>query len=196
MDFEFVCNRTCYLLQAFIIFVYILKLNNMKENIKLGLLGLIAILTIVNTAYLVGDDGPVAGRNAVVESTLNSATADKTAINDIVSPEVNNGPKTSVAFAESEHDFGIIDQDTENRKVFVFTNTGTEPLIIENAKGSCGCTVPEYPKEPIAPGETGEINVIYKPGKQKGSQTKTVTITANTEPRNTILNIKANVEEI
>lgn len=168
----------------------------MKENIKLGLLGLIAILTIVNTAYLVGDDGPVAGRNAVVESTLNSATADKTAINDIVSPEVNNGPKTSVAFAESEHDFGIIDQDTENRKVFVFTNTGTEPLIIENAKGSCGCTVPEYPKEPIAPGETGEINVIYKPGKQKGSQTKTVTITANTEPRNTILNIKANVEEI
>ncbi|MCB0401790.1 MAG: DUF1573 domain-containing protein [Flavobacteriales bacterium] len=92
------------------------------------------------------------------------------------------------------HDFGTIDQDTKNTKVFKFTNTGKEPLIIEDAKGSCGCTVPTYPKEPIKPGETGEIEVAYSPGKQSGAQTKTVTITANTEPITTTLNISANVQ--
>ncbi|HRN42636.1 MAG TPA: DUF1573 domain-containing protein, partial [Vicingus sp.] len=73
------------------------------------------------------------------------------------------------------------------------TNTGSEPLIIENASGSCGCTVPTFPKEPIAPGKTGEIEVVYSPGTQQGAQTKTVTITANTEPITTTLNITANV---
>ena len=94
------------------------------------------------------------------------------------------------------HDFGKINQDTENKKIFTFTNTGTEPLVISNAVGSCGCTVPSYPKEPIAPGKTGEIEVVYKPGKQKGVQSKTVTITANTEPKTTRLSISADVQEI
>ena len=80
------------------------------------------------------------------------------------------------------------------KKIFKFTNTGSEPLIIEDAKGSCGCTVPVYPKEPIKPGETGEIEVEYSPGKQQGAQSKTVTITANTDPITTTLNISANVE--
>jgi len=105
-----------------------------------------------------------------------------------------NGPKTSITFAEYDHDFGNIQQDSENAYTFTFTNTGNEPLVIEKAKGSCGCTVPTYPKEPIAPGATGEIGVVYKPGKQKNNQTKKVTITANTDPVQTILTIKANVQ--
>ena len=105
------------------------------------------------------------------------------------------GPSTVMSFGETSHDFGSILQDSENTKVFTFTNTGSEPLIIENAKGSCGCTVPKYPKEPIPPGETGEIEVVYKPGKQKNKQTKNVTITANTEPAKTILTITADVQE-
>ncbi|KAA3652509.1 MAG: DUF1573 domain-containing protein [Bacteroidetes bacterium] len=116
-------------------------------------------------------------------------------MNDIEPATVieNAGPKTTVQFEEMEYDFGKIDQNTHNPKTFKFTNTGNEPLIISDAKGSCGCTVPDYPKHPIQPGETGEISVVYNPGTQANQQTKTVTITANTEPSTTVLRIKANV---
>jgi hypothetical protein len=109
---------------------------------------------------------------------------------------VANMAKTSIQFANYEHDFGQVMQDSENKYVFRFTNTGSEPLVIETAKGSCGCTVPEYPKEPIAPGGTGEIGVVYKPGKQKGQQNKNITITANTDPVQTIVKIKADVQVV
>lgn len=180
----------------------------MNEKIKLVFLGIIALTLIVNTYYVASNDGynftnPTTARNTFSQSA--TATADK-----ITNPAANNaidpmakpaqaapkGPSTSIKFKDTVHDFGNIKQDTENRKVFTFTNTGSEPLVIENAKGSCGCTVPKYPKEPIPPGGTGDIEVVYKPGKQKNQQTKTVTITANTEPENTILTIKANVEEV
>jgi len=100
-----------------------------------------------------------------------------------------------ITFDKFEHDFGNILQDTENKVTFTFTNTGTEPLILQDAKGSCGCTAPNYTKEPVAPGEKGSIEVVYKPGKQKNQQTKTVTVTANTNPKATTLRIKANVLE-
>lgn len=111
-----------------------------------------------------------------------------------VSQPVNN--PTSIAFEAMAHDFGSIDQNTENVHVFNFTNTGDKPLIIETATGSCGCTVPEFPKEPIAPGASSQIKVVYKPGKQKGLQNKTVTVIANTQPKDTRLNISANVQEV
>ena len=108
--------------------------------------------------------------------------------------EANNDPKTQISFVNEDYDFGQIMQDSENTYIFKFTNSGTQPLIIYSAKGSCGCTVPEYPKEPVAPGEDGEIKVVYKPGKQKDKQTKYVTLTANTEPEQTKLKITAEVQ--
>ncbi|MBL4577586.1 MAG: DUF1573 domain-containing protein [Flavobacteriales bacterium] len=100
-------------------------------------------------------------------------------------------------FTEDLHDFGTIKQNSiGNQHTFTFTNTGTNPLIISNAKGSCGCTVPKWPKEPIPPGGTGTIEVEYKPGSQKGNQKKTVTVTANTDPPDTRLSISAVVEEV
>ncbi|MCB9308491.1 MAG: DUF1573 domain-containing protein [Lewinellaceae bacterium] len=107
------------------------------------------------------------------------------------------GPKTTVAFEEDTFDWGTINDGEKMTHVFKFKNTGSEPLIISNAKGSCGCTVPEYPKEAIAPGASGEIKVIYD-SKGKGSpegkmDTKRVTITANTDPMETYLNIKGKV---
>jgi hypothetical protein len=102
-------------------------------------------------------------------------------------------PTTTLEFVAMEHDFGDIYQGSENPHVFRFTNTGTEPLVIENAKGSCGCTVPFYAKDPILPGEESEIHVVYKPGKQQGPQTKSVTLMANTATGTTILRLKANV---
>ncbi len=102
-------------------------------------------------------------------------------------------PIATVQFDAMEHDFGAIYQGSENPHVFTFTNTGDAPLVIANASGSCGCTVPFYAKDPILPGERSEIHIVYKPGKQEGQQRKTVTLTANTEPSQIILRISAEV---
>ncbi len=75
-------------------------------------------------------------------------------------------------------DFGTIQQDSDPYRTVSFKNTGTEPLLITNAKGSCGCTVPTYPEEAIAPGETAEIKVRYATNRV-GPINKTVTITTN-----------------
>lgn len=104
-----------------------------------------------------------------------------------------SGPVTSISFKKMNHDFGKVKQNSENVHWFEFTNKGKEPLIISNAQASCGCTVPEYPKEPIPPGGKGKIKVVYSPGTQEGQQSKTVTVTANTQPPQTLLTITANV---
>ena len=83
-----------------------------------------------------------------------------------------------ISFDKSTHDYGQIEQNANGECVFVFTNTGNAPLKITNAKGSCGCTVPQWPREEIAPGETGEIKVRYDT-KRIGMINKTVTIQSN-----------------
>ena len=105
-----------------------------------------------------------------------------------------DGPTTSIKFYKMIHDFGTIKQDTKHSHTFYFTNTGSNPLIISSARGSCGCTVPKYPTQPVKPGEQGEINVVFSSGKKKGKQNKSVTLTANTEPQQTKIYIKADVE--
>ena len=98
------------------------------------------------------------------------------------------------AFVKERHDFGQIQQGEKVSTVFEFTNTGDAPLIISNAKGSCGCTVPEWPKEPIAPGEGGSIKVEFDSKGKSGVQTKTVNLTANTVPNTKVLTISANIQ--
>lgn len=93
-------------------------------------------------------------------------------------------------------DFGTIKQGDSPEFTFNFKNTGNEPMIISNAKGSCGCTVPQWPKEPIAPGATGEINVKFNSKNKKGAQNKTVTLTANTTPPTTKLRVTGTIEVI
>lgn len=92
---------------------------------------------------------------------------------------------TTLAFAQpamefeaTTVDYGKIEQDADPYRVFKFKNTGNEALIITNAKGSCGCTVPTYPKEPIAPGQSAEIKVRYDT-KRIGKINKTVTLQTN-----------------
>lgn len=97
-------------------------------------------------------------------------------------------------FTEQEFDFGTINEGDVAEHTFSFTNTGKSPLIITNAKGSCGCTVPTYPRNtPIAPGETGDILVKFNSKGKPGDNTKTVTISANTETGTERLKIKAKV---
>ena len=82
-------------------------------------------------------------------------------------PAVPAGPITTIAFEETEYDFGMVMEGEKVVHDYKFTNTGEEPLIISNAKGSCGCTVPDWPREPIAPGESGVIKVQFD-SKNKG----------------------------
>jgi hypothetical protein len=95
-----------------------------------------------------------------------------------------------MSFEKVEHDFGNIIQSTPQETVFKFTNTGNAPLIITNAKSTCGCTVPEKPDGPIAPGDTGELVVKFN-GSGKNAVTKVITVTANTAKGTEQLKIKA-----
>ena len=101
--------------------------------------------------------------------------------------------QAAVEFEEEVHDFGEMIQHGDASTEFVFTNTGTEPLLISNAKGSCGCTVPTWPREPIMPGQTASIKVVYD-SKRIGPINKTVTITSNAsnEPSK-VIRIKGNI---
>ena len=83
-----------------------------------------------------------------------------------------------ISFEKDVHDFGKLKQHGDASTEFVFKNTGNAPLIISNAKGSCGCTVPTWPREPIAPGATSSIKVKYD-SKRVGPINKSVTITSN-----------------
>ncbi|MES2747258.1 MAG: DUF1573 domain-containing protein [Bacteroidota bacterium] len=113
----------------------------------------------------------------------------------IADPEPEStAPKTEMVFTENEHDFGTINQGDKVMHVFTFKNTGTNDLIITRANGSCGCTVPEYPKEPIAPGKTGTMKVSFNSTGKSGEQKKTVSVMANTPKGVEVLTIKANIK--
>jgi hypothetical protein len=105
-----------------------------------------------------------------------------------------SGPE--ITFDKEVHDYGNLKQGADASYEFRFTNTGKEPLIVSQAKGSCGCTVPSWPKEPIKPGQSATIKVKYD-SNRPGPINKSVTITSNavTEPTK-VIRIKGFVEEI
>jgi hypothetical protein len=103
-----------------------------------------------------------------------------------------NGP--IMEFETSVMDYGLIEHNADGKREFVLTNTGNAPLIISNAKGSCGCTVPTWPKAPIAPGESASIGVKYATNRI-GKFTKTITLTTNAPEKTKILTIKGEVKK-
>lgn len=133
-----------------------------------------------------------ANTEAVSQEISGDANA-KAASMGSAEPAAPVGPTTSITFAETSFDFGEVQDGEKVSHVYEFTNTGNEPLVISNAKGSCGCTVPNWPKNPIPPGEKGEIHVEFNSKGKTGKQTKRVTITANTDPAQTFLTISGNV---
>jgi hypothetical protein len=94
-----------------------------------------------------------------------------------------------IKFNEESHDFGKV---TDGEKVtynFKFYNGSTQPLIITNAVSSCGCTTPTWPKTPILPGKEGEISVTFNSAGRVGLQDKQITVTANTDPAQTVVHL-------
>jgi hypothetical protein len=106
-----------------------------------------------------------------------------------------DGKYPEMTFESKKHDFGTIEADSKVNYSFTFKNTGEADLIITRAMGSCGCTIPEYPKEPIKVGETGKIDVSFNSANKHGNQKKSVTIYTNTKAGAESLYITASIKE-
>lgn len=120
-----------------------------------------------------------------------------------LSTDLVNNPKSAtqtsdkapaITFDKTEHDFGTLLQGEVVTYSFHFTNTGNAPLIISNVKTSCGCTVGDFPREPIAAGKSGAIKATYDSKGHHGFQTRTLTVFANTNPNQTTLTLKGSVK--
>jgi len=105
----------------------------------------------------------------------------------------NAGDLPVIQFEETTHDFGKIIQGEKVSYTFKFKNVGKTDLLISKVSTSCGCTATDYPKDPVAPGESGKIVVTFDSHNKKGFQNKTATVMANTEPNYTTLYIKSTV---
>lgn len=116
---------------------------------------------------------------------------EKAGATDLATADEQSGAKIAQTGTDATNwDYGTIEQASTGVRFFKFKNTGTAPLVISAAKGSCGCTVPSYPKEPIMPGESGYIKVKYDT-KRVGQYTKYVTLTTNATS-NTTTRLKIN----
>lgn len=117
--------------------------------------------------------------------------------NDVINTKSADGNTNAdlpeIKFDEETHDFGRITQGEKVAYGFKFKNTGGANLIISAANGSCGCTVPEYPKKPILPGEEAIVNVVFSSEGKSGIVEKSVTLVTNCEPSTRIIYIKANI---
>jgi len=134
---------------------------------------------------------------------ISVATCNQSGGNQITTELVNN-PNTAsgavdttnlpvLTFVEEVYDFGKITQGEKVTHAYKFTNTGKSDLIITSARGSCGCTVPSWPKEPIKPGAEGMIDVVFSSEGRSGQQHKQVTVVANTQPSTAVVALKGEV---
>ena len=137
-----------------------------------------------------GDGGKKPDNNSQLPTTLvnNPHTANGM-------DTVAEGLKPTMEFKDTVHNFGTMHEDEVVQYEFSFTNNGKTPLIITDASGSCGCTVPDYPHDPLPPGKSGIMKVTFNSSGKSGHQEKSVTIHANTVRNIHMLFIKADVEK-
>jgi len=143
----------------------------------------IVLVLIVALFFASCNGGTNADKSISTNDVTNTASVDGS----------NSGDLPQIVFEEEEHDFGRITQGEKVSYAFKFKNTGKSNLLIASAAGSCGCTVPEYPKEPILPGQEAKINVVFSSEGKSGIQEKTITIVTNCEPSTKIIKIKTNI---
>ena len=136
---------------------------------------------------------PVLSTTTTSVTTTSTYTAPAPKV-EMVAEEAVQGNYARMTFKKNYHDFGTMKAGDSKTHVFTFTNTGNVDLLIEFASGSCGCTVPAWPEDPIPPGEMGEIHVEYNSKDKSGEQLNDINIIANTEPIVTELKIRAMVK--
>jgi hypothetical protein len=129
------------------------------------------------------------GKKTVGPAVTSSPTPETQPVTD----EKPEGPLPKLEFQKVDHDFGTIKEGDVVEYTYAFKNTGEAPLIIQGAQGSCGCTVPAWSKEPIPVGGTGFVKAKFDSKGKPNIQNKTVTVTANTWPKQTVLRFKAMV---
>jgi hypothetical protein len=133
-------------------------------------------------------------KNTILSLSILLATAFAGKAQDnSMTPAAANPNAAEISFETEVIDYGTIEHNADGNRAFKFKNTGKEPLIITNCQGSCGCTVPTWPKEPIKPGATAEIKVKYATDRV-GIFEKTVTVTSNAKTSSKTLRIKGNVK--
>ncbi len=142
-----------------------------------------AIYLLIASFLIVGTSCKETPKEFSTNDVMNTKTADGS----------TNDELPNIKFDEETHDFGRITQGEKVAYAFKFKNTGKSNLIISAANGSCGCTIPEYPKKPIGPGEEGKIDVVFASEGKSGMVEKSVTIVTNCEPSTKIIYIKANI---
>ena len=102
-------------------------------------------------------------------------------------------PKTTIEFVETNHDFGKIVQGEKISYYFTYKNTGNNPLIVSQVQPACGCTVPDWTREPVAPGKEGRVEVLFNSEGRDGMQHKYVTVVSNTTPSTNELTFTAEI---
>jgi hypothetical protein len=142
------------------------------------------------TALEGGRKSPTAGTVPGITTSATTPSPVTTAPAAETKPE---GPVATMEFTTVDHDFGTINEGDVVEHTYKFKNTGAAPLVIQSAQGSCGCTVPEWSKEPIPVGGTGFVKAKFDSNGKANAQNKTVTVTANTFPKQTVLRFKAMV---
>jgi hypothetical protein len=123
-----------------------------------------------------------------------AAPAKPVAASQAPATPVDNPNAPEMKFEVEEYNFGTIKQGDKVSYDFKFANSGKDALVISDAHGSCGCTVPQWPKEPVAKGSKGTIHVEFNSAGKQGMQDKTVTITSNAKGGQKVLHLKGNVE--
>jgi LEA14-like dessication related protein len=126
------------------------------------------------------------------ENKQKAQVAEQASVIDSHKPQIV-GDKPIMKFEQPLMDFGKITEGDSIVHYFKFTNVGKEPLVINTAQASCGCTIPAWPKKPIQSGERGEIKVVFNSKHKKGIMNKTVTIYANTQPENNQVSFRVEV---
>lgn len=130
---------------------------------------------------------------AATGATADSATTPATTEAGVASP-VSNQPSTSIALAESNFDFGNIKKGNKVEHVYEITNTGNNPLVISEVKPGCGCTAPDFTKEPILPGKKGKITLHFDSTNFDGNVQKYADVFANVEKSPIRLTFTANIQ--
>ena len=156
----------------------------------ISLVGGFVLLTLLLTSC---NNAPAASPDTPLDGPLGPNAS---IIRNPVDQGLDNLDTTNVArmdFATETYEFGEVNEGELVKHEFAFTNSGRAPLLITNARSTCGCTVPSYPEAPIQPGESGVISVVFDTENKRGLQRKPITITANTYPATTTVYVSGRV---